>query len=174
MRFRSRRSRSRSRRKLTPLKLSLLGALFLACSVFAVFLFLRDINLAKASATWPTVSGTVKTSRVSTSTRKGKTKYSFDIGYDYAVNGQSYSGSRVRFGGAGNSKSSAEELTRKYPAGATVAVHYYPDNPSECTLETGAGGERYFVLIFPGAFFLIGLGMIIGAFYAKRPVAVTA
>lgn len=172
MHFQVRNRGGRSGRKLGPTSFRFLGVIFCAFSVFVAFVFVRDINLAKASATWPTVSGTVKSSRVSTSTRKGKTKHHFDITYEFAVNGQAYTGTRVRFGGAGTSKSSAEELVKRYPGGSTVTVHYFPDDPSDCTLETGAGGERYAVLAFPGVFFLVGIGMLIGSFYMKpQPTA---
>ena len=175
MGFRFRNRRRSGGKKFGPTSFRVLGLIFCTFSILVAFMFVRDINLAKASASWPTVSGTVKSSRVSTSTRKGKTKYHFDITYEYAVGGQSYSGSRVRFGGAGTTKSSAEELVKSYPGGSTVTVHYFPDNPSECTLETGATGERYAVLIFPGVFFLIGIGMLVGSFYVKPtpPVPVT-
>lgn len=157
----------RSGRKLGPVGMRVIGLIFAVFAVLVAFMFVRDINLAKSSATWPTVGGIVTSSKISTSTRKGKTRHHFDISYDYAVGGQSYSGSRVRFGGAGTTKSTADELARRYPAGSNVTVHYDPDDPAECTLETGATGERYAVLAFPGVFFLIGVGFLIGSFYVK-------
>jgi hypothetical protein len=171
MRVRIRGRRGARGGKFGPLTFRLLGLFFMAFPVLVAFMFLRDINLARSSATWPTVSGVVTNSKVVTYSRKGKTRHRFDIAYEFVVSGQSYSGSRVRFGGVGTSKATAEDLVKRYPAGSSVTVHYFPDDPAECTLETGAAGEGYAVLIFPGMFFLIGIGMLIGSFYLKAPQA---
>lgn len=66
----------------------------------------------------------------------------------------------IRFGDLERKRRSlADEMVAKYPAGATVAVRYDPQNPSRATLETeSAGGSQ----IGSGAFFIIVPLIIIG------------
>ena len=50
----------------------------------------------------------------------------------------------IRFGDLEKqSRSLAEEMTAKYPAGSTIAVRYDPHDPKRATLETqSAGGSQ--------------------------------
>ncbi len=58
-----------------------------------------------------------------------------DVAYTFSVRGQSYQGKRVSLGDI--SGRFAEEAVRRYPVGATVAVFYDPNDPTDCVLERG-------------------------------------
>lgn len=107
---------------------------------------------------WPTADGTVITSEV---TQKPALSdgyvYSPDVKYDYGVGGVTLSGSTIKFG-EGYNRPSAEEAVRKYPKGATIAVHYNPKNPEESVLEPGLSwGMIIFKAIAGFLFLLLGL-----------------
>ena len=62
----------------------ILGPLFAIVGYFVAFTFGKPIlDNAKRSVDWPSVSGVVTQSALETSRSKGKTMYSFDVGYRY-------------------------------------------------------------------------------------------
>jgi hypothetical protein len=92
--------------------------------------------MSRASRGWPVAKGRVTTSQVRTG-KKGAADY--DVRYRYSVDGQEYSGTRVRWGGALNSNSGDAHATRStYPEGREVDVRHHPLRPSLSTLETRA------------------------------------
>jgi hypothetical protein len=119
------------------------------------------------SGGWPTVPGQVTQAAVhhargsSDPSRVGTTTDSADIAYSYAVDGQSYVGSRISFAYfySSNVGSETADYLLRYPVRKQVAVHYDPGNPAEAVLEPGVG-PSIFILMGIGAFFgFIGLGL---------------
>lgn len=99
---------------------------------------------ALRSDKWPSTKGTITTSQVRPSRRSQigrRHQATVDIRYDYRVNGQQYSGSRVRFGGAIEAlPAAAHTVIGRYPKGAQVDVYYASSRPSLSTLERRTSG----------------------------------
>jgi len=96
---------------------------------------------------WPSVQGTIVTSRVEHSGPVGsKHRRTFAlIEYEYKVGGKDFSSNIVNASDIGSQQGSsgvrtsdslgAVETVRSYPRGNRVTVHYNPANPSEAVLE---------------------------------------
>lgn len=119
----------------------------------------RQLQYARASNSWPTVQGTVLSSRVEshrkTSGRKHrhrKTVYRADVRYSYTVDGNPFTSNVVWFGqGESSSRSRAAEIVRYYRPGAKVQVFYKPSDPGVAALRPG--GSR-------GPLLTLGLGAL--------------
>jgi len=129
---------------------------------FAAFLYARGERfraIAHVSRSWPTVRGFVKTSRIeSRPTRLGEV-YRLVLNYRYAVKDVHYHGETAEFGPAWiKDNELLETLAEKYPAGATVSVHYDPEAPETSALETSDEMARkrswlvWFLVVVPFAF----------------------
>ena len=110
---------------------------------------------AAASTAWPTADGRITRSELERFRDEGRTMYSADVAYDYAVAGKTFSGGRVWFGDdfRSSSISTWRRLVDRYPVGMVVKVHYDPAEPGESVLEPGATWSG-------SAIYLIGLGML--------------
>ena len=127
----------------------------------------RAQQKAQSSQRWPTVPGTVKTSSINQhkhtrSDAEGDFDlyYTYDpvVEYEYSVLGQTLTGRRWTFGSNSFDRQvKARVVVDRYPLGASITVHYNPENPEEATLETAAGGTNAFVIV--GAVF-IGLAVL--------------
>lgn len=96
-----------------------------------------DIYRGGSSGSWPSVKGTVQSSKVKRIDRVGKPhRFETDIRYSYEVDGKSYSGSRIKFGERRGLRQDIEPIVAKYPRGSEVDVFYKPNAPEEAVLET--------------------------------------
>jgi hypothetical protein len=143
---------------------------FLLCGLIASLIVISDLASTRAAARWPSVPGTVLSSRaesrrVLTHDNAGSgggrgttvTVWSPLVEYSYKIGERSYHGSRIAFGPeVSGGKDQADATVARYPQGATVTVHYDPSNPSHATLETKLA-HRWFALLVPLAFFVIAL-----------------
>lgn len=114
---------------------------------------------AVASTSWPDTEGRIIRSSLVTARNKGKTHYTADIEYEYALEGNILTGSRVWFGDDYSSSSGSEfrSAVSRYPVGRQVRVHYDPADPTTSVLERGVTWSS-------GVIYWIGLGMLaIGA-----------
>ncbi len=68
------------------------------------------------------------------------------IVYDYIVDGQPYTGSRIRHGLATIDGDAARELHEAHPVGAPVTVYHDPANPKRAVLQTGLVRHDYLAL----------------------------
>lgn len=141
----------------------MLPLIFLVAFPFALWKAWKNIQMAKASTGWPTVSGTVTTSeRAKVMFRKQPR-----VTYSYSVNGAPLTGQRISFAG-GYPPRETDAILSRYPVGQQVVVSHAPDNPAETTLETGSNrqvtAQLRILLIF---FFLIVLLNVLN-FYLKR------
>lgn len=97
-------------------------------------------SYADRVAQWPSVSGKIVTSEVTTATTR--TKYGLrttlvaDIKYAYSVSGENYQGLHLRLLPMLHMKpgGTPEELVAEYPVGRTVEVYYDPSDPSAAVL----------------------------------------
>jgi hypothetical protein len=121
--------------------------------------YLRILSLR--SRGWPVTSGVITDSHWRTPVAGGREeKVRADIRYRYTVGGQIYRGDVISYGEM-LFASDADRLQR-YPQGATVEVHYDPQDPGLAVLESGAGKA-------PGLFILAGLGALgYGVWRARR------
>jgi len=145
------------------------GILFTAVGFCVVyFLGWPMLREAKASSAWPTCDGVITVARVESKQerRDGKTTtmYSHHIEYRYSVDGKELTGDRVWTSDGGtssNMSSFAKKAVARYPVGKEVTVHYDPAAPAVCVLEPGATWVTYLPLVLGGAFFLVGLMVLV-------------
>ena len=112
--------------------------LFCRCVIAAIgllFFFYGQYQLGWASAQWPTVSGLIVTSEITTHTDEGETTYSDKIKYVYTVDGVEYQSSVVVIG---SHEYSAHNVVARYPLDAEVSVAY----GSEQAQSGGTGAGR--------------------------------
>lgn len=141
-----------------------LGVVFAAVGCAVVVLLGKPTrDQALASRSWPATEGTIIRSRLEQSSDDGKVWFSADIGYDYRVGGEAFTGHRVWFGDDYRSSPGDEfrDAVDRYPLGSRVTVHYDPARPAQSVLEPGltwSGSAAYFVglgLVAVGSLLLI-------------------
>ena len=106
------------------------------------------LDRARASASWPSVSGQVTRAYVDYSTdAEGADSYQPVLVYAYTVADQTFVNSRIKFGeNSYSSERPAREIVDRYPAGTRVFVYHDPADPGESVLEPGVSGGSYLVL----------------------------
>jgi hypothetical protein len=150
-----------------------LGGIFAVVGIGLLVFGLRERKKAKAAETWPTVNGTIVSSRLdqhtSTERKDGhsytRTSYAPVVEYTYEIGGKTFQGNRI-FPGATMSYDlgTAQNIVNRYQPGSTAAVHYDPTNPMQAVLETQAKGGNLFMII-GGVFAILGvIGCCIGVF----------
>lgn len=138
--------------------------LLAAGAVLALYGY-SQISDAMASSSWPSVKGEILHSEVEEKRRakppkdQGKrTKYSAKVAYEYIIDGTKYHTERVSYGETpSNSRTPAETVVARYPAGKAVDVFYKPSKPKVAVLEPGMTVQAW---LFPAVgviLFLIGL-----------------
>jgi len=118
---------------LLPPSIAMLQLIFLIIFPFALWKAWKNIQLAKASTGWPTVSGTVTSSE----TAKVMFRKQPRVTYSYSVNGAPFTGNRISFA-AGYRPRETDAILSRYPVGKEVVVAHAPDDPAQATLETGS------------------------------------
>ena len=88
------------------------------------------------SRRWPTTQGQVRSLELVLPLHN-RLQGRASVLYHYMVDGQTYTGSRVRFGDwLVYSSFVAREIAGRYPQGRRVTVRYNPRNPQDATLES--------------------------------------
>jgi hypothetical protein len=112
----------------------------IGAGLFALGWFQR--KKVKASAAWPSTTGTVLDVTVRREFQQGSgddpDSYAFypDVRYVYAVQGRTYNGNGIRFDLRGfASEKSAWQAVVAYPPGQAVQVFYDPRKPEQAVLE---------------------------------------
>jgi hypothetical protein len=123
---------------------------------------------ANQAGRWPTVDARVVRSEVEVSKKVGGIRrgqavqsdyHTAAVRYEYAVNGRSYTGTKITLDGShtsGYDRTDAEQWVRKYPVGARVRIHHAPDEPQRSVIDP-APGSGFLAFIF-----ILGKLMIIG------------
>jgi hypothetical protein len=84
--------------------------------------------------------------------------YSPDVIYEYSVNNEPYTGSRIKsIDGSTSSYSSVQKTLQKYAEGKEIDVYYNPETPEISMLEPGAGFFTYLIKYAPLLFCLVGI-----------------
>lgn len=141
----------------------LFGLIFTVAGYFVTFYVGAPIlDNAKASESWPKVTGTITKSRVATSRHDGKTMHKAEVTYRYQFEDQDYTGDVVWFGGgySSSSRSGAAETVRNYPVGEKVDVYVDPADPGNAVLEPGAFFSSY--ALFAGGLLFLAVGVLVG------------
>lgn len=143
----------------------MLQLIFLIAFPFALWKAWQNIQLAKASTSWPTVSGTV------TASERAKVMFRKQprVTYSYSVNGASFTGNRISFAGGYPSKET-DAILGRFPVGREVVVSYAPDKPAEATLETGSNPQVTAQLRILLIFFVLIILLNVLNFYLKYRV----
>ncbi len=130
--------------------------------------FLTRIFLdARASASWPSVTGTVTKAQVGSA---GLARYVVDVSYTYRVGDNDFTGSRVRVSdGEYDRRDSVVQEIRGLSAGQTVLVFYKPSDPRQALLKVGAGFQEYALLFIPLLMFGFGLSSLCLLLWMRRP-----
>lgn len=115
----------------------------IALVVGAWILHARTGAKASQSSRWPTAAGLMTANAVVHKVETDADGDSDDVYYvepvyEYEVEGKTLTGKRIAFGGRTrfDNPQKAEAVVARYPAGASVMVHYNPRKPSECVLES--------------------------------------
>ncbi len=128
------------------------GPIMILIGVAAFYFLGGTIQKAYTSSSWPTVQGEVVHSELAQHRDSdGDQMYSTDITYNYAVDGQQYSGSQVTLmDGSTSLRGTVQDTVKRYPSGATVTVYYEPEDPANGVLEPGLKGG----VLLLGSFFV--------------------
>lgn len=113
----------------------LLVLVLLGVSLLSVHWAIGEIWQASASRSWPTVSGQIIESRVSSHHAGRSTHHVAQLRYQYLAQGQTREGTRVGFGSVVGNLDEVQALVARYPLGAKVTVHVDPKQPDQAVLE---------------------------------------
>lgn len=111
------------------------------CLILGLVLVLYEglcAYLCAQSRSWPTTSGEVVSSWVArTSARRSRRRRAY-IRYKYDVDGKTYRSSSLFYGQYTSFKVMfmPTQLVDEYDEGTRVTVHYNPDSPTQCVLNT--------------------------------------
>jgi len=144
-----------------------IGVFFVVVGLLQLAKCLVESSSAIAATDWPTVAGTVKSSGVRLVKGGKGDGHVPAVTYTYEVNGVSYQGKRIHFRDVSEMPEQAEKTVSSYPVGATVQVHFDPDEPSESLLRPGLYRYSFIWLALSVGGLLIGSAMI----YFYRPDA---
>jgi hypothetical protein len=147
------------------LKRVIVGLLFILIGGGVLSWGSRATSKLSASKNWPTVRGTVVSSKVvedSTFGRGGKSNviYHTDVSYRFSVNGETYESNVFSLGAPKSfvDRSDAEKVLAAYAVRREVTVYHEPGNPVRSSLEVGAVPQDFGLMtLSSGMFLLIGL-----------------
>ena len=120
------------------------SGIFLLPAAILLYFFFRVRMKSNASMKWPYTSGRIISSEVRTNTehpdddnpRRVRYTYSPVVKYEYFINGQAYTASRIHYGVTPMlERAKAEQLAQHYVSGMPLKVYYNPANPNEAVLE---------------------------------------
>ena len=131
-----------------PLFVFPLPIVVLLGAVFGVIAYIRQRQLASASARWPTAAGIVTTSDVIEEAIEDKEnddrsrirrtyRYQVDLRYAYQIGKRDYVGTAFNWGATAiyGLRELAEKAASQYRQGQPVTVYYDPERPGNAVLE---------------------------------------
>jgi len=161
------------KKKNTKVGLFIGTIIFGGLGILLMFSWIQSMQMARASKSWPSVSGKITSSKVmkvlESTDKKGKKHYTYpaQIKYNYTVEGQNHVGSRISFGDySSNTPGHAEGIVKNYPAEKNVRVYYDPDFPVQAVLERRVGFGN-FITVIVGILFVLGGLTLLFAFFVK-------
>ena len=136
--------------------------------IFLMIMSLLSLQQGKEARSWKVVAGRVVRSsleekRVDTSYGDGirRTESGFvpQVEYQYRVGDETLTGQRISLVEKQYTQKSGQKTLEKYPIGATVQVHYDPENPQEAVIETGTVLSSLIFML--GGLALVAVGIAI-------------
>ena len=140
----------------------------IALAVAALVQYVLNRRVARASLAWPVAPGKITASKVEVESKiehesdtrdRVVERFRPHVAYAYRVGNADYHGSTLTWGGVAlhGDSDSAEKVTRKYPVGTGVSVHYDPDDPSNAVLEPQNRQGSAMMLVVAALFGGVGL-----------------
>lgn len=124
---------------------------------------LRTLYYGSESESWPSTTGRIQSSEMDYTAPPKKEQeersgsYHAEIVYEFKVQGMTYTGDKIAFGGYGETDQEyVQGLLERFPKGSLVRVYYKEDNPEVCVLEPGLKSEAKYIPGFGIAFVLFG------------------
>ncbi len=136
----------------------------LSIAIGAFWYVAVDGIAAFSSTKWPTVTGQIVDKQIKTVKAHRlfyKDRYEPSVKYKFSVAGKDYVSERIQFGSGNFEKAEAQTILDKYKS--KVAVHYNPQDPSECCLDGNVNYSGF------GVTLLLGLGMIVLMIFDPKP-----
>jgi hypothetical protein len=156
-----------------PLFAFALPLVAILAAVFSVVAFVRGRRLARASAKWPAVPGTITTSTVIEELIEDRSdnndkiirkihRFQVDLRYAYRVNQRDFVGTNVNWGWTPvyGLRELAEKAASQYTQGRPVTVYYDPEQPGNAVLEPDNRQGSMAPLVFGGISAAVGSAML--------------
>jgi len=137
-------------------------AIFAAVLLCASFSLYQEASKALQAKQWPTVQGTVISSRVAHRCRGGN--FLVSIHYAYKVEGRSYTNDKFVFGPTCLPENEARAMVDQFPVG-DVKVWFNPQNPEIAALMVGSVLDRTWSSIYTTSCVAIFLLIVAGYLY---------
>jgi len=153
---------------------ALAGALFVVLGAFVFAKGLSGLWTTRTAAGWPFTSGTILTSKVTSSSRGRWTSYEPAISYAYSVEETSYTGRDVWTVRA-CTDDEAKNAVERFPTGTRARVYFDPADPSRAVLWPVLTRGMYLAGSF-GALCMVGGAGILFSYvryrraFARRPL----
>ncbi|HTV36255.1 MAG TPA: DUF3592 domain-containing protein [Xanthobacteraceae bacterium] len=144
--------------------LILFGVIAFAVGVVLYVVQLRQGLRADASKKWPKAQATVIASALESSPEH-KRRYRAAIRYRYRVGAKNYQSDRVFWGGNEGRRRHMESVVSLYPAGASIGIHYDPQNPAEAVIDPARFAGSRVTVVYAMAMITIGVFAFGGGIY---------
>jgi len=135
--------------------LSVFALFWSSITLWQDYVAAREIAGGLRSRSFVKTSGEVSSSTLTPHTGKG-VSYTADLVYEYTVNGRTFTGSKVGYGGW---TGRASDVVDAHPAGSAAVVFFDPANPSDAVLETGLSGRNLFATVLLAPFNVLTIGI---------------
>jgi hypothetical protein len=139
-----------------------LALIFLIVFPFALYKAWKNVQMAKASTSWPTTPGTITAAAAAKVMFRRQPR----VGYTYTVNGVPFTSQRISFAG-GYKPREVDPILARYPLGRQVTVAHDPQNPAEAALETGVNKQVTAQVRILLICFILVVAVNIFSFYVK-------
>jgi hypothetical protein len=121
---------------------------------------LRTLLRAHASAGWPQVIGSVRSSELKRGCGRQRDSYEVEVHYGYSVDGLEYHSTRVAFSrGYCGAEAGAKELSQSFVPGKAVTVYVDPVAPARAVLLAGKADVLMYLQV--GIALLTVIGMLL-------------
>lgn len=131
------------------------SAITLLCDVTAG----RSIVRQQMALDFPTIQGTIISSKIELQHDEDGAAYRPAISYEYDVAGRRFTCDRYRYGAwMQNSRARAAEIVDRHPPGSRVVVYYNPADPTDAVLRPGLVAADLLIPLFLMPFNLIMIG----------------
>jgi hypothetical protein len=136
--------------------------------IFLMIMSLLSLQQGKEARRWKVAAGRVIRSsleekqvdtRYGDGMRRTEVGYQLQVEYKYRVGDETLTGQRISLVEKQYTQKSGQKALEKYPIGATVQVHFDPENPQEAVIETGTVVSSLIFML--GGIALVVVGVLI-------------